>query len=424
MTPKSELLTHLHEDYNAAVRDPLWKNIPIAPALLKIVNTPLVQTLARIKQLGPSYLIYPGAVHTRLGHSLGVFHLSRRLLLSLLPELRELPFDLTIQGVKAFLCAALLHDLGHFPYAHSLKELPLKDHEALTGELILENPLRDLIREQWQVDPLLPAAIVDKERDCGGNPEIALYRELLSGVLDPDKLDYLNRDAFFCGVPYGLQDTDFILRQLTLSTGKPALKEEGRSAVENVLFSKYLMYGSVYWHKTVRVATAMVKKGVMTALEEGVLRPEELYFHDDESFFHAIGAKPFPPLRLLNKVHHRELYKVAAWLPVDNSWRSPLEELSYRRKREAELAARLGLPEEAVIVDIPEPIRFEVSLPLLTAAGPVDFDASPTAFTPSVVNAFTTSLRRIRLMLPPGTACDEAGGPPLPGFDFREWLHG
>ena len=123
----------------------------------------------------------------------------------------------TREGLQSYFVAALCHDLGHFPYAHSLKELPLEQHEALTAS-------------DSSPSPCEPRAGCRSRSRCRGrhrrqggpdrgDREIRFFRGLLSGVLDPDKLDYLNRDAFFCGVPYGLQDCDFVLQRVAVGPG-------------------------------------------------------------------------------------------------------------------------------------------------------------------------------------------------------------
>ena len=135
MNTKDEIIWHLEREYTEPVRDPLWKHIYLSRGLMRVVDSSDFQQLNRIKQLGPSYLVYPGATHTRLNHSLGVFHLAKRILRALVGF--DTCIDLSVEGVRAFLCASLLHDVGHFPYAHSLKELPLREHEELTGKIIL-----------------------------------------------------------------------------------------------------------------------------------------------------------------------------------------------------------------------------------------------------------------------------------------------
>ena len=282
---REEIIRHLSADYTVPVRDPLWKHIYLSPGLRNIMNHPEFQKLGRIRQLGPASLVYPGASHTRLCHSLGVFYLARRILKTILFS-ETCPEHLTLKGVKAFLCASLLHDIGHFPHAHSFMELPLIDHEILSGNIIRNSGIADIIRDEIGADPDFTAAIIDSSIPDEGKNELIFFRNILSGVLDPDKLDYLNRDAYFCGVPYGMQDIDFVISQIRPTSTGIGLTLKGVSAVENVLFSKYLMYKTVYWHSDVRISTALVKKAVYLGLSGNHIKAEELYGMDDHEFFH------------------------------------------------------------------------------------------------------------------------------------------
>ncbi|MFQ3620254.1 MAG: HD domain-containing protein, partial [Spirochaetales bacterium] len=133
MEIKESIIHHLDRDYTEPIRDPLWKHIYLSPPLMAIVASSPFQKLYRIKQLGIAHLVYPGATHSRFVHSLGVFHLAKRMIRGIISS--EMAPPLTLEGVKAFLAAALLHDIGHFPFTHSLKELPLREHESLTADL-------------------------------------------------------------------------------------------------------------------------------------------------------------------------------------------------------------------------------------------------------------------------------------------------
>jgi HD superfamily phosphohydrolase len=399
---------HLDLDYTHPVRDPIWKNIHLSDPMLKLIDTAPYRQLSRIKQLGPAYLVYPGATHTRLGHSLGVFHLAKRIiktLVSISPD-----SILSVDGVKAFLTAALLHDLGHFPYTHSFKELPLTEHESLTGELVLQAPIREILRDDMRVDPHLVSAVVDESADYTGDPQLAFFRNVLSGALDPDKLDYLNRDAYFCGVPYGEQDIDFALSRIFPVWDEGiGLDATGISAVENILFSKYLMYRAVYWHRTVRVATAMIKKAVYLALREEVIAPSELYGLDDELFFLTFDRAQFDAFDLIERVYDRQLYRPVFETPFDgsNPRHRDLESLDTRAALEERIAERLAARSrgrfgpESVIVDVPERISFEVSIPVRDGEQVIPYPQSDTVFTPQVVADFTATLRKIRLIVHP-----------------------
>jgi len=411
MNSRQKIITHLDTEYQRPVRDPLWKHIYLSDAMLELIDTRPCRQLSRIKQLGPSYLVYPGATHTRLNHSLGVYHIAKRMIRDLITA-PGMP-GLSLEGVKAFLTAALLHDLGHFPYTHSFKELPLKEHETLTGELILSDAVAAKIKDGIGADPYMTAAIVDLELSTGGNEEITFFRHILSGPLDPDKLDYLNRDAYFCGVPYGVQDIDFALsRVLPYGLEGIAIDITGVSAIENILFAKYLMYRAVYWHRTVRVATAMIKKAVYMALRDRIVTPTELYGLDDELFFVKLGDRDYSPFDLVDRVYNRALYRPVVEIPYseENALHQKISNLDERITMEERIAARIGKklssdvrPEE-VIVDVPERISFEVSLPVHTADSYVDYPESGTVFTPQVIGDFTHTLRRIRLVLSPRIA--------------------
>ncbi len=389
----------LETGFTEPIRDPLWGHIYLTQELAALTASSAFAKLARIQQLGPTAAVYPGATHTRAAHSLGVYHLARRLLRSLLE--RGADSWTSPEGVRSFLAAALLHDLGHFPYAHSLKELPLEDHEALTGALILALPLRDLVGKAG-ADPYLTAAIVDKSLPIRGSAEALFYRTLLSGVLDPDKLDYLNRDARYCGVPYGAQDVDFIFSRLIPHPERGVdIDSKGIPSVEAILFAKYLMYRSVYWHRGVRAATAMVKAAVKAGLEDGVLASEELYGLDDAGLFALLASRAHPAFALAAAVREGRIFQVIAEFPYDETAHAGLAALGSRSYYEAELAGELALPlsrridKGELIIDLPEPISFETGLRVADKAVP--FSESGTVFSGATVAAFVGSLRVVRV---------------------------
>lgn len=411
MDVKDRTLWHLDRDFTRPIRDPLWHHIQLSDGMLALINTPDFQQLSRIKQLGPSYLVYPGATHTRLAHSLGVFHVAYRIIRRLLTF--ETCPDIDEPAVRAYLCAALLHDLGHFPFTHSLKELPLVEHEQLAARLITGPTLSRVIRDDVGADPDLVAAIIDESIPDEGRPEVRFFRRLLSGSLDPDKLDYLSRDAYFCGVPYGMQDIDFVLSRIVPIGGDGiAMRPSGISAVENILFSKYLMYRAVYWHRTVRVATAMIKKGLYRALSTGLLTADELYGHNDESFYAEFRARGEPEFALIARVPDRRLYTPVVDVPFEegNPAHEQLSDLAVRAAVEEdicrELARRAGVRPDplSVVIDVPERIGFEVRFPVIIGDELVDYPEAGTVFTPAVVSDFTRTLRHIRLILSPELA--------------------
>ncbi len=374
------------------------------------MNDPEFQKLGRIRQLGPAALVYPGATHTRLNHSLGVFFLARRILKTLLYS-ADCPF-ISLEGARAFLTASMLHDIGHFPHAHSFKELPLKDHEVLSGELIRESGLRSIIKEKIGSDPDLTAAIIDSSIPDRGNDELIFFRNILSGVLDPDKLDYLNRDAYFCGVPYGIQDIDFVISQIRPTSSGIGLTSKGVTAIENILFSKYLMYKTVYWHTDVRISTAMVKKAVFLSLSRGLIKGEDLYGMDDDHFYKRMTDLPEELASLIREAETPKRYRIVNQIPFDDGdeLHRKLADLEFRFNYEEQLAESICkkdkslLPENHLIIDIPSKISFEVDLPILVNDRDIPFIHSGSVFSEPVVQGFTDALRYIRIIVPEETA--------------------
>ncbi|MDR3276119.1 MAG: HD domain-containing protein [Treponema sp.] len=401
--------TALREGYTVPVRDILWGHIYLKPAMAALTETVAFMRLYRILQLGPAYRVYPGATHTRAAHSLGVYHLGRRLLLSLAEQGAEA--WISPQGVRSFLCACLLHDLGHFPYTHSLKELPLRSHEDLTAELIRAEPLRSLLGAAG-ADPDLTAAIVETAPGRWSGAELAFYRRLLSGCMDPDKLDYLNRDARCCGVPYGVQDVDYIVSRLHPQPERGVdIDSRGIPSVESILFAKYLMYRTVYWHRDVRSATAMVKKAILGGLDAGVLAPEELYGLDDQGLFALLadcrGRTPGNRalFDLAARVREGPLHRSVAEIPYDPAWHGPLTGLRERARAEEALAEDLGraagcrIAPGELIIDLPEPVSFETNLFISDEGLP--FPGETGVFKTDVVEGLVKQVRIIRILLDP-----------------------
>ncbi|GHV83651.1 phosphohydrolase [Spirochaetia bacterium] len=392
----------LCEGFTEPIRDSLWGHIYLTPEIEALTKSLAFIRLHRVAQLGSACLCYPGATHTRAAHSLGVYHLTRRLLVNLAE--RGADEWLTPCGVRSMLCAALFHDLGHFPYAHSLKELPLLRHEFLSAKAIGTEPLRTLIGKTG-ADPELTAAIVDDELPDGAyGTELKFYRKLLSGCLDPDKLDYLNRDARFCGVPYGAHDVDFIISTLYPHPERGVdIDSRGITGVESILFSKYLMYRSVYWHHSVRSATSMIKKALFAGLKDGVITPQELYNLDDQELFHCLSAREHPLFKLGSYVRQGRLYAMAAEFPFDDSRHGALSDLEKRSELEIDLAKELSsaagksfCPND-IIIDVPESFSFETGL--FVRDENCYFCDSSSFFKTDEVGAFAKTLRIVRVFV-------------------------
>jgi HD superfamily phosphohydrolase len=259
-------------DHGKVIRDPVWGYIDIPQPLLALVDTKEFQRLRNITQLGYVHLVYPGARHTRFEHSLGVYNLAKQFMVRLLDS--DPPLELEEEDISVFLAATLLHDIGHYPFSHTLEELTpfFVLHEDRARRLI-EDPQGNISRvltEQLGVDPVRVANVIDYENEhLDIPPRDLLLANILSGTLDPDKIDYLLRDSMFCGVPFGESvNRDRLIASIKFDPKQKrlAITSKGVSAVESLVFTNYLMYRNVYWHHSVRSASAMFKRSVQDVL--------------------------------------------------------------------------------------------------------------------------------------------------------------
>jgi HD superfamily phosphohydrolase len=335
------------------IRDPLWHSITVDPVAAKLLDTLPLQRLRYVRQLGLAHLVYPGATHSRFEHAVGAYHLSRRALANLRETggLAKLPSD----EPAVVSCAALLHDVGHYPFSHALEEIGAPHHEVLSEWLVTRGPVAEILRANVAKDaPERVFALI-----CGKSA--SALQGLISGSFDVDKIDYLRRDAMMCGVPYGEIDEDRLIQSMRLltdpSTGRQAvgIAAKGLAAVESLLFAKYQMYRNVYWHHAARSATAMYKRIVERALERDAVKLADLGSYTDEALLHAVESGGGDPL--LTALRQRHLFKRAFEAPAASMPDASLEWIADDRRRvrdaEARIAATLGLKPEDVLLDYP-----------------------------------------------------------------------
>ena len=355
------------------LRDPVWNNIRVDDLTLSLVDTEVFQRLRYVRQLGWTYLVYPGATHTRFEHALGTHHLSRRTL-ALLCEAEDAT-SISENEQAIVRSAALLHDVGHYPFSHALEEIGALHHEAVARPLITEGSIASLLASRLGDDA--PARVFDLIR---GQSKSAL-QGLISGSLDLDKIEYLKRDAFMCGVPYGEIDVDRLTNSLVLvddpDTGRPVIgvQEKALSALESLLFAKYQMYRNVYWHHAVRSATAMYKRLVEDALQAGVVDVQSLSRYTDEGLMHRFDSAK--PTQLLAALKERRLYKRAAEWPAAELDVDKVEWIATDRARvaakENELAKELGLAAGELLLDYPTKTQMlGLDIPVLRRSGRVE----------------------------------------------------
>ena len=427
-------MTHARSE---VVRDPLWDNIRIDLDALALIDTPALQRLRYVRQLGHAFLVYPGATHTRFEHALGTYHLARRALAQL--EDTEGHAVIPPEAARAVRYAALLHDIGHYPFSHALEEAGLPNHEQLATQQFEDSALRAVLERL-----AIPAESLLCLIQGRGDTPVA---GLISGSLDVDKLDYLSRDAWMCGVPYGTIDVDRLLACLTLArppnpmagSREPpvlALQEKGLSALESLLFAKYQMYRNVYWHHAVRSATAMFKRLVMSAIGEGRIRVEDIAASTDDGLIHELQREDTTGVDLARRLRERRLAKRALDVPASEvpenagDWISADPELC--RAVEDRLAGELRLGRNELFLDFPaKPDMLALDLPLVMRDGAVLHLAGQEAREhldlPRVATELYRSARRLRLFtlrplevqLPPKRVIDLVG---MPARDVRARL--
>ncbi len=354
-------------------RDPLWNNIRADAMAVALVDTPEFQRLRYVRQLGLAHLVYPGATHSRFEHALGAYHLASRAL-ALLEERGELGDTVPADEPAVVRAAALLHDIGHYPFSHALEEIGVPHHEHIASTLLVAGTIGDLLR-----DSLAPDAPERVIALIGGRSASPLQR-LVSGSLDLDKIEYLKRDALMCGVPYGEIDVDRLIDALVVVddpvTGAPSIgvREKGLSALESLLFAKYQMYRNVYWHHAVRSATAMYKRLVDDALRAGALDVQSLAAFTDEGLLHHLESRAPGPLVLALRA--RRLYKRALESPAvafgedEASWIA--RDWTLTVAVENALAVEVGLLPGDLLLDYPAKEQMlGLDLPVVRRSGEV-----------------------------------------------------
>lgn len=238
------------------INDPVHGFITINdPLVFEIIKHPFYQRLRRIQQMAMAQLVYPGAVHTRLHHSLGAYHL----MTIAIAELRDKGIEITPEEAQAAKAAILLHDIGHGPYSHALERVLLKGVHHESVSLLIMQSLNAA------ENPILKGNLDLAIQIFTNQYHKKFLHQLISGQLDVDRLDYLSRDSFFTGVSEGVVGYERIIKMLTVHNNELVVEEKGLNSVEKFLVSRRLMYWQVYRHKTVVASENMLVKIVERA---------------------------------------------------------------------------------------------------------------------------------------------------------------
>ena len=270
------------------INDPVYGFITIDhPLLLQIISHPFYQRLRNIHQMAFAHLVYPGAVHSRLHHSLGAYHL----MCTALNEIKSKGIEITTEEELGAKVAILLHDIGHGPFSHALENELIRDvqHEAISIMIMQELNVQFGGRLQTAIDIF-----------TNKHPKKFLH-QLVSGQLDVDRMDYLNRDSFFTGVAEGVIGYDRIIKMLTVVEGELMVEEKAIYSIEKFLVSRRLMYWQVYLHKTVLSAEMMLVKIIRRAKELIGTGHSVKASSDDLDFFLQHNTPGFSPDQHLGK---------------------------------------------------------------------------------------------------------------------------
>jgi len=347
------------------IRDPLHGYIELDELACSIIDTVEMQRLRRIRQLGFSYLVYPGANHTRFEHSLGTYHLMN-VLLDRLGMARDADEELIV--------ASLIHDVGHGPYSHVTEPLIQKftgaSHEDIGYVLSTDGKVKERdsepsaptiaeVVEAYRLDRRKIQSYIKGERT--GNRTSRDISRILNGEIDVDKMDYLVRDSYYTGVAYGVVDNMRLIQGLDFFNGELVITDKGILPAEYLLFSRFLMHPTVYNHHTSRIAQLMFLSALEAFINaecesESELKDKaaSLRMMDDAEISTTLRNAEGYPKEMMTRINERRLFKRAIYAKINTLDAEVAEELRDERVRseiEAEISRRAGVDKKYVLLD-------------------------------------------------------------------------
>ena len=359
------------DSHSGFIRIPPEFGVPLTKRVRRIIDTEPFRRLAKITQVGLVSLVYPAARHTRFEHSLGVYRLAL-LVLKRLCHVPEFTKIVTRHDAERFIITALLHDLGHYPFCHLIEDVRIEGlphHEELAAQFIGQSELAELLRKDWNVEPAEITGLLNGRTESSVD---RLLASILSGPIDIDKMDYLFRDSLHAGVPYGSQlDQERLIGSLCLNASGDglAITEKGKTAAELMIFARYVMFSEVYWHHTVRSATAMLQRLFSELYRAGIIDfPKFVCLSEEEVIrFFLETSKGTPMDKLAQGLFgtRRTLYKRVAQFSIleqPELYRQlagiPYQELCGQADKRC---AEAGAAPLSVLIDAP-PVEKEVEI--------------------------------------------------------------
>src|SRR5713226_3497634 len=408
------------------VRDSLYDLIPLGPREEKLIGTAPFLRLQKIKQLGFVYRVWPGATHTRYEHSLGSYYLAVRALRSLLQRGNDGGlYGISISSVQTLIVATLLHDIGHYPFSHTIEELgyPIILHEKVGRSIIEKSEIAVILERDYRLSPERVANFIDPPRTRALPPGDELLGSLLSGALDVDKLDYLPRDARACNVPYGGVDVARLQGALRIHPNvngqrRIVVTHKGISPLHSLLHARQEMFDNIYWHHTSRALQMMLMRAVQEALLNNALQTEQLVGLDDASLLSLLQQQHMPSSSraLAEDLEMRRPYKgVIEISRMAGRLYNRLDALFWdaQRRRHIEQllsdelanALEMEIADYEVLFDIPRPEKWEMDVWVTFSNQPVGMDSlvtwvEATGLQPDDLARYEQHQRRIRIVVP------------------------
>jgi HD superfamily phosphohydrolase len=365
------------------IRDAIWGDVPIDRAVRSLLETGAMQRLKGMNELGFIFSSFPKARHSRLDHAVGVYHLARLTL----KRITESGAYLEAREVQGALAAALLLDMGRYPYAGSIEGIKLPGAptlKELSRRWIEHSEVAKVLRGEWDLEPHNVFRLVSRGDDPPHSltPTEHLLRDILFGSLNVSALDSLIRDARGARVPYGLVEAEPLIERLRIvgqeNRAVLALDEDGAGSLQSLVFSRYLVHYNVYGHHALRIPTVMFLRAVQDAIQAGTVTFDELAEKDDAGAFVLLEDSAGPEgstATLMKRLADRSPYHLA--LEFDErhpSYASLLrlrDDASWRRRVEEAWARYLTRYRKGVagpfdiLIDLPEREHLPVDLRLI-----------------------------------------------------------
>ena len=336
------------------VRDPIHDYIDLNDLEVKLIDTSFFQRLRWIRQLGPTNLVYPGANHTRFEHSLGTYHLARKIADAI---------DLEEDEKQLVSVSGLLHDIGHTVFSHLGDEIEgIEDHVTRTTRIVSESNISDYLENEGMSSKEVND-IIEGQHKLG---------PLVSGDLDADRLDYLVRDAHYTGVSTGV-DTSRLIATMSMYNNSLFVRESSLPAVEVFLTTRSIMYPTVYFHPFARGAQLMLSRATKIGLSNGNFSTSEFSNFTEHKFLSELGKISGLPQSICKDFEKRNIVKCSVSITKAQVEESGLKS-SEKQIYEESIASKIGIDSSQIYVDLPSlKVAPSMKVKILKADGQVDF---------------------------------------------------